>query len=299
MTRVESPYIVLLYYHYVEISDPEAFRDQHRALCQRLGIKGRILVANEGINGTCEGTRAACDEYIAAMHADERFADMVFKESAGTGTAFPKLKIKARPEIITTRWGAEIDPQVDRAEYLEPEELHQWYRENRDDFVVVDLRNNYEVAGGRFKKTVHPDMEYFRQLDEKLPALEDFKDSGKKLVAVCNGNIRCEKGSALLVKRGFKNVYHLHHGIHTYMQQYPGQDFEGTLYVFDDRLTMQFAEPEERGVLGRCHHCDTATERYVNCQQKSCNKKIIVCDDCTGNEYCSDNCRAQVMSAVY
>ena len=287
-----SKYRVLLYYQYVPIEDPEDFRDHHRVLCQRLGIKGRILIASEGINGTCEGTVEATEEYMRVMHADERFADMVFKESEGNGKAFPKLKVKVRPEIVTTRWGKEIDPETDRAQFLEPEELHQWYREDRDDFVVVDMRNNYEVEGGHFEKTVHPDMNNFRDLGDKLKNIEHLKKSDKKLVAVCNGNIRCEKASAFLVQQGFENVYHLHHGIHTYMQKYPGKDFKGTLYVFDDRKTMQFAGPEVRGVTGHCRRCQQSSERYENCARSECARNFIVCDDCADQGvYCNSLCQ--------
>jgi UPF0176 protein len=289
-----SDFTILLYYHYVPIENPEEFRDEHRALCERLGITGRILIASEGINGTCEGAREAMQEYMDIMHADPRFADMMFKTSAGTGSSFPKLKIKVRPEIITTRWGVGMDVDAERAEYLEPEELHAWYRENRDDFVVVDTRNDYEVAGGYFEKTVHLNTPTFRDLDDKLGSLAYLKDSGKKIVAVCNGNVRCEKASALLVKRGFPNVYHLHHGIHTYMQKYPGQDFKGTHYFFDDRKTMQFVEPEDRDVVGVCRCCGESSERYENCSLLSCNRNFIVCDSCAeSGVYCDTRCEQE------
>jgi len=188
---------------------------------------------------------------------------MEFNTSPGTGEAFPKAKVRIRPEIITTRWGTELDPIKDRAEFIEPEELRSWYEQDKDDFVVVDMRNDYEVEGGRFKKTIHSGMHNFRDLKDTLPEIEHLKTGDKKIVAVCNGNIRCEKGSALLVKEGFKNVYHLRHGIHRYLKMYPGKDYEGTLYVFDNRLSMQFAGPEERGITGKCYIWLRTAKTYV------------------------------------
>jgi len=195
----KTEHIVLLFYKFVDIENPEVVRLEQRALCENLDIKGRILIACEGINGTLEGTIDAVKEYKKVMKNDPLFSDMPFKESTGTGEAFPKLKVKVRKEIVTLGAGR-FDVKNETAKEITAEEFDALY-EKDDDFVVLDLRNDFEVASGYFEKTIDPMLRHFRDLPEKVAELSHLKD--KKIVTVCTGGIRCEKATCLLKKEGF------------------------------------------------------------------------------------------------
>jgi UPF0176 protein len=272
----ENSYTIILFYAFTDILDPEAVRISQRELCERLNLKGRVLLAEEGINATLEGTKEAIEEYKTVLKSDPRFAGTNFKESAGTGKAFPKLVVKVRKEIVTLGAGR-FDVKKETAKELTAEELAKWY-ENNEDFVVLDLRNDFEVQSGYFDKTVNPKLTHFRDLPQKLPELAHLKD--KKVVAVCTGGIRCEKATCLLTREGFSEIYQLKDGIHTYMQEYPGKNFKGTLFVFDNRMTTDVVETKDKMIVGMCAFCNKPTEQYVNDDSTRPSKKLLCCSAC-------------------
>lgn len=275
----ESEYVVSLFYKFIPISDPAALRDWQRELCTDLGIKGRILVGEEGINGTLEGTKDAVQAYEEAMWADDRFSDIVFKDSVGTGKAFGKLKVKVRDEIIALGAG-KLDPSTQSAPTITAEELQEWY-ENDEDFVVLDLRNSYEIKSGHFERTVDPGLRNFRDLPGKLDELaEDPRIKGKKIVTVCNGDIRCDKATCIMDSQKFPNLYHLEHGIFDYMKKFPNQRWKGTLFVFDDRITDDIGAGPDHEIVGRCTYCEKPTENYANDDSQKPSLKILCCEDC-------------------
>jgi UPF0176 protein len=225
---------------------------------------------------------------------------MQIKRSASEGKSFPKLSIKVRSEIVSTRLPKEVDPRVQTANHLKPEELRVWY-ENGKDFVVVDMRNSYEFESGHFKNSIDPGMTASRELPEKMKELEskvpDLKD--KTVLTVCTGGVRCEKMSAYLVHQGYKDVHQLDGGMHTYMEKYPGKDFLGTLFTFDDRLVMDFGG--EREIIGMCKRCGDKTEKYQNCTNAACNMLFLICPSCTASEgvgFCSEKCEASPLRVV-
>lgn len=298
---MESSYSIILFYKYTHIDDPKGLMASQRALCERLGMKGRMIIAEEGINGTFEGTDAACREYMDYMKADPRFADIHWKVSAGTpdGTAFPRLSIKVRKEIVSLHLGdeADIDPNQITGVHLKPQNLNEWYKEGKE-FYIVDMRNDYELRVGQFEGTVFPELNNFRDLKQNIKKIEDLKD--KTVLTVCTGGVRCEKASGLLVREGFKDVYQLDGGIVSYMEQFPGQDFKGSLYVFDKRITMNFNDPEKHEIIGHCSKCNTPSEHYVNCANLMCHDHFICCESCLakdaiahppyGKAYCNLKC---------
>ncbi len=274
--------------------------NQQRELCQRLNLKGRIIVANEGINGTVEGSVEDTEAYVHALKSDPRFADTHIKRSQGNGQAFPKLSIKARPEIVSLHLGEEdINPRQTTGKYLQPEELHEWFV-NQKEFYIVDMRNDYEQRVGHFAGSVLPRLGNFRDLPQLLADLEHLKD--KTVVTVCTGGVRCEKASGFLVKHGFNNVYQLSGGIVSYMEKYPNQHFLGKLYVFDQRIIMGFnTDSPEHVVIGRCAKCDKPSEHYINCGNNKCHLHFICCQNCLETDevgYCSQDCREAVMAGM-
>lgn len=294
---------ILLYYKYVKIEDPEILRKEQYDLCKTLEMKGRIIVAKEGINGTLEGSEAFCNAYMNHMKADPRFSDIHWKISDGTpdGTAFPRLSVKARKEIVSLHLGEEdFDPNETTGVHLKPEELHKWYQEGKE-FNIVDMRNDYELLVGKFENTIFPGMRNFRDLRKDLKKIKELKD--KPVLTVCTGGVRCEKASGLLLKEGFKEVYQLDGGIVSYMNKYPGKNFLGSLYVFDKRKVVHFNDEKSHKTIGICKKCHQKTEQYVNCANLTCHKHFLCCDACIDSDkvgkngvilsYCSIWCKVK------
>jgi UPF0176 protein len=288
-------YQVLLYYKYVEVNEPELLKAQQIELCKRLGLQGRIIVSTEGINGTLEGSKENTELYIEAMTTDARFEDVHWKRSIGTGEAFPRLSVKVRPELVSAHLDErDVDPRITTGKYLQPEQLHEWFEQGKE-FYIVDMRNDYEFKVGHFDNSILPSLTNFRDLPAVLPELESLKD--KTVLTVCTGGVRCEKASGFLVKNGFNDVYQLAGGIVSYMEKYPNQNFLGKLYTFDGRVTIAFnVDSDDHQVIGKCDLCSAKSDFYVDCAYKHCTgtRHFIACKNCRDSEdraFCSDNCR--------
>lgn len=282
----ELPYRVLLYYFYTTIEDSEVYRDEHRALCERLGLLGRIIVGCEGLNGTVSGTVEACEEYMRVLEADPVTAGIEFKIDEAEGHVFPKLSIKAREEIVTLGLGEEdFSPNEVTGNYLEPAE---WREAMHDpNCVILDVRNDYEADLGKFKGAIVPPVDAFRDTPQWVRDNRELFE-GKKILTYCTGGIRCEKFSGFLVKEGFEDVNQLHGGIVKYGKDEVtrGEDFEGRLYVFDQRISVPVNRANPK-VIARCVHCDDPCERYVNCGNADCNAQHFSCEACeVGSERC-------------
>lgn len=288
-----SDYPVILFYKYVPIADPAAFAEGQRKLCSTLALKGRLLIAQEGINGTLAGTASAIETYLADLKNDARFADMEIKISEGDENAFPKLSIKVRPEIVTLNAGPEI--VADQDNHLSPAEWKHAL-ENDPDIVVVDVRNRYESDVGKFQNAIACDIDNFRDLPAYTDRLEDLKD--KKVLMYCTGGIRCEKASALFRSKGFKSVFQLHGGIVTYQKEFGNEHWLGECFVFDQRMTVKV--PENLKLISKCVHSGRPTARFVNCRNPKCNELYLLAEETEqenpDTRYCSE-CLAKGMAA--
>lgn len=284
-------YRVLLFYKYVSIENPEEFAAEHLKACKELGLKGRILVGIEGINGTCSGTIEQTDAYMELLRSDERFSDIVFKIDEADGHAFKKMHVRYRKEIVNLSLDNDINPNELTGKYLSPKEFFEQMQ--REDTVVIDARNDYEYDVGHFRGAVRPDIETFRELPEWIRKNKD-KFEGKKILTYCTGGIRCEKFSGWLIREGFEDVGQLHGGIVTYGKdpEVKGQLWDGQCYVFDERLTVPINQVEHV-IVGRDHFDGTPCERYINCANPECNAQILSSEE---NEHfymrsCTDECR--------
>ncbi len=288
----QPPYLVLLYYLYTDIADPEQYRDQQRTLCEELGLLGRIIVATEGINGTLSGTREACEAYIKAMHADPLTAAMTFKIDEEQSHVFPKLSVKARSEIVTLGLGIEdISPNEITGKHLTPAE---WKEHMADpDAVILDARNDYEFDLGHFKGAIRPDIGNFKELPEWIKEHRSELE-GKKILTYCTGGIRCEKFSGYLVKEGFDDVNQLLGGIVEYGKdpEARGENYDGECYVFDQRIGVPVNQVNPNTV-SHCKHCGTESSRYVNCAHPPCNAQHFCCEACEpqSQRYCCEDCQ--------
>jgi UPF0176 protein len=179
---------ILLFYKYVHIDEPEVTRAWIFELCQKYNIKGRLIIAAEGINFTFEGKTADTEAFIVDMQKDPRFHNIHFKRSVGTGEAFPKLSVKVREEIVTGNLGVcDIDPNKVTGKHLPPKKLHEWIH-NGKEFYIIDMRNEYEHKVGKFAGSITPALENFRDLPKIIESIAHLKD--KTVVTVCTGGVR-------------------------------------------------------------------------------------------------------------
>jgi len=259
---------VILFYKYIAITDAGTFAEDQRQLCASLELKGRVLIATEGINGTLAGPAEAVERYVSALKADARFADIPIKVSTGDAGTFPKLVVKVRSEIVTLHAGA-ITPDKDNQ--LSPADWKRMLEENPD-AVALDIRNRFESDAGKFENAVVCDIEHFRELPQYVDRLEGLKD--KTVLMYCTGGIRCEKASALFRGKGFKNVFQLHGGIAAYQEQFGNEHWQGECFVFDQRMTVRVEEGLVQ--IGRCAHSGRATSRFVNCLHDPCHKLFLL-----------------------
>lgn len=282
---------VLLYYQFTPIADPDAVRLWQRDLCELLGLRGRILISKDGINGTVGGNIAAVKKYWRKTRDYPGFKDIDFKWSEGTGLDehgmsldFPRLSVKVRDEIVS--FGAPGELQVDEngvvggGTHLTPGALHKLVAERGDDVVFFDGRNAFEAAIGKFKNAIVPDVETTRDFVAELDSgkYDDLK--GKPIVTYCTGGIRCEVLSSLMVSRGFGEVYQLDGGIVRYGESFGNAGlWEGSLYVFDGRETVTFGS--KATVISTCSTCGEPDANMVNCADESCRNRVVQCASCS------------------
>ncbi|AST91881.1 rhodanese-related sulfurtransferase [Sutcliffiella cohnii] len=288
---MNQPYRVLLYYKYVHIENAEQFKEEHLNFCNELGLKGRIIIADEGINGTVSGNVEQTDAYINHMKQDARFADMIYKIDEATGHAFKKMRVRYRPELVTLRLENDVDPNKTTGKHLKPKEFFEAMKS--EDTVVIDARNDYEYDLGHFRGSVRPDINSFRELPQWIKENKQ-QFEGKKILTYCTGGVRCEKFSGWLLEEGFEDVAQLDGGIVTYGKdpEVQGQLWDGLCYVFDERISVPVNQ-KEHVIIGKDHYTGEPCERYVNCANPECNKKILSSEE---NEHkymrsCSHECR--------
>jgi len=252
--------VVAALYRFAALPD---FRERHeplRARCLELGIRGTLLLADEGINGTISGSREGIDAILAFIRSDERLSALEHKESFSTTHPFRRLKVKLKKEIVTL--GVQgVDPNKVVGTYVEPEDWNALISD--PDVVVIDTRNDYEVVLGTFKNAIDPKTQTFREFPEYVR--EHFSpEKHKKVAMFCTGGIRCEKASSFMRTEGFAEVYHLKGGILKYLEKVQPEDslWQGECFVFDHRVgvTHGLGEGDAEMCFG-CGHPVMAADR--------------------------------------
>lgn len=274
---------VILYYGFTPIADPEAIRLWQRDLCESLNLKGRILISAHGINGTLGGKMANLKKYVRKTKEFEGFKKIDFKWSDGTGSDFPRLSVKVRPELVTFGRPSEVavaeSGVIGGGQHLKPEEVNRLVEERGDDVVFFDGRNAFEAKIGRFRNAVVPETSATRDFISELESgkYDHLKD--KPIITYCTGGIRCEVLSALMKERGFAEVYQIEGGIVRYGEKFGSKGlWEGSLYTFDARMRIEFDDETE--VIGRCDTCGESTNDFVNCIDPSCHEQLLLCPTC-------------------
>ena len=293
-----EPSKIVLFYKFAPIADPEAIRLWQRALCERFNLNGRIIISKQGINGTVGGRMTNVKKYVRTTKEFAPFKEIDFKWSEGQGDEFPRLEIRVRDEIVT--FGASNEIVVDQTGvvgggvHLKPGEVNQLVAERGDDVVFFDGRSAHEARIGKFKNAIIPDVtttpDFISELDSgKYDHLKE-----KPIITYCTGGIRCEVLSVLMKNRGFKEVYQIDGGIVRYGEEF-GDDslWEGSLYVFDKRLKIDFSDHAK--VLGSCDYCSANTNQFYDCANLECRCLFLVCSECATKtpKITCPNCRAK------
>lgn len=292
---------ILLYYKFAPIADPEAVRLWQKTLCEKLQLKGRILISQHGLNGTVGGDIEDLKAYVKETKSYAPMKGITFKWSEGSRDDFPKLSVRVRAEIVT--FGVPDEIKVDEhgvvggGKHLSPAAVHKLVEERGDEVVFFDGRNAYEAEVGKFKDAVVPDTRTTRDFLNDLEGdkYNDIKD--KPVVTYCTGGVRCEVLSALMKNRGFKEVYQIDGGIVKYGEAFADDGlWEGKLYVFDRRMVLEFSQKAKD--IGHCIHCDAKTSNFENCANQACNNLVLICDNCkTKTTTCSAECQ-QVLAVA-
>jgi UPF0176 protein len=274
---------IILYYGFAPVSDPEAVKLWQRTLCESLGLKGRIIISKHGINGTVGGNMEDLKKYVRATKEYPGFGKIDFKWSDGTGNDFPRLSVKSRKELVAFNAPDEIEVArsgiTNGGKHLKPAEVNKLVEERGDEVVFFDGRNAFEAKIGKFKNAIVPDIETSHDFVAELESgkYDHLKD--KPIVTYCTGGIRCEILSAVMQNRGFKEVYQIQGGIVRYGETFRDKGlWEGSLYIFDERMTMDFSD--EAKLIGECEGCGAGTKEFRNCQNLGCKDLVLLCDEC-------------------
>lgn len=248
-----SPLVVAAFYQFAELPDYRELRPAVLDVCTSNRIRGTLLLAEEGINGTIAGTREGIDAVRAWLDLDGRFGRLEYKESLMDADSVPfyRMKVKLKKEIVTLGVPG-ISPKLKTGRYVMPEDWNELI--NDPETITIDTRNDYEYEVGTFKGAINPETKTFREFPEWVADNLDPKKH-KKIAMFCTGGIRCEKSTSYLLEKGFEEVYHLKGGVLNYFEQVPHTEsiWEGECFVFDNRVTVN--HQLEPGEFDQCHAC--------------------------------------------
>lgn len=283
--------ITLSFYKYHHLDNPEAFRDAFFIALDALGVYGRIYVAQEGINGQISVPKGNF-EWFEKVLKDTGWLKGIRLNYAieDDGKSFYKLKIKVRNKIVADGLNDDSFDVTKRGRHLSAPEVNELLE--KEDTIVVDMRNHYESEVGHFEGAICPDVETFR---EALPVVEEMleEDKDKTIIMYCTGGIRCEKASAYYLHKGFGEVCMIDGGIIEYSRQCAEKGipnkFVGKNFVFDERMGERISEK----VIARCHQCGQPADTHINCANDACHILFIQCEDCAEEfeSCCSNKCR--------
>lgn len=279
------------FYNYVNIENPQLFRDHLYLLFNELEVFGRIYVSVEGVNGQISVPEPRLDDFKNTLETVEFFKGIRLNYAIeDDGKSFIKLKIKVRDKIVADGLDDSTFDPSDKGKHLSAKA----FNELTDDpeTIVVDMRNHYESEVGKFKMAITPDVETFR---EALPVVEEMlKDKKEKnIIMYCTGGIRCEKASAYFKHKGFKNIHQVEGGIIKYARDVKAQGLEnkyiGTNFVFDSRLGERISDE----VIAQCHQCGKPCDTHANCANDACHILFIQCEECATkySDCCSHKCQ--------
>ena len=262
---------IISFYKFVTILNLEELKIQIENICSMFDTKGTILIAPEGINGTIEGSKNNIEKFLETLKNNKNFSDIIPKYSYSSKDSFNRMKVRLKKEIVTIG-NTEVNPNKYIGKYIEPNDWNELISDPNT--ILIDTRNEYEVAIGTFKGAINPKTKSFRDLPNWIKNNLENKDDdykNKKIAMFCTGGIRCEKSTSYLVQKGFTNVSHLKGGILKYLENIPKKKslWDGECFVFDQRVSV--AEELKPGSYLMCHGCrmplkpeDTKLKSYIH-----------------------------------
>ncbi|MER3498869.1 MAG: hypothetical protein C4308_09680 [Chitinophagaceae bacterium] len=286
-----TPRTTISFYHYFEIAEPDSFRNVLYKNLNSLGVLGRIYLAHEGINAQVSVPTEKLEQFRNYLYSIEPLNGLRLNVAVDDdGKSFFVLDIKVRPKIVAD---GITDPQFSmtkKGRYVSAEEFNKLTADPNT--IVIDMRNHYEYEVGHFENAIEIPSDTFR---EQLPMAVDMmkNHSDKNIIMYCTGGIRCEKASAYMLHKGFKNVFHLEGGIINYVNQVKQKGlenkFHGKNFVFDQRLGERVTDE----IIAHCHQCGKPADTHVNCANDACHLLFIQCDECKEkfDGCCSKECR--------
>lgn len=260
-------YVVAALYKFAPLPDFQVMIPPLKALCELHRVKGTLLLAPEGVNGTIAGSRKGIDAVLGHLRSDDRLRDLEHKESFAAKQPFYRMKVRPKKEIVTLGVSG-VDPNKKVGKYVAPEDWNDLI--SKPDVIVVDTRNDYEYGVGTFRGAINPNTQTFRQFPDFVRQNLN-PDRHKKVAMFCTGGIRCEKASSYMLEQGFEEVYHLQGGILKYLERVKAEEslWEGECFVFDNRVAVGHGLQE--GNFDLCHGC-----RYPLSEQDKASPKYVV-----------------------
>ena len=278
-------YKTITFYKYVNLKDPEQVKGYVKGLCEGLNLLGRVLIGKEGINAGISGRIDEIEKFKELLQKTREFSDLTYREQLSEENTYHKLIVKKRKEIVV------LDKEVNiekKGQHITPERLKKWI-DRGEKITILDARNDYEAELGKFKGAITLPIKNFREFPEAAEKELEGKED-ETIVMYCTGGIRCEKSSAYLKDKGFKKVFQLQGGIINYNNQFKDKNFEGSCFVFDDRLSDGIGSDDP---LTKCEVCGEDSDKYIDCHNMDCDRLFICCESCQKemNKTCSLTCK--------
>ncbi|MCH9632736.1 MAG: hypothetical protein S4CHLAM6_10760 [Chlamydiae bacterium] len=275
---MEKKYLILAYYLIQPVEDAHQCVKEHKNFFKNRDVAGRIYISSEGINGQMSGKKSDCEAYMQWLKEMPGFEDIKFKIDSYHENIFFKMAVKYRDQLVA------FDRDVDFknvGKHMSPEEWKRHIESENEDYLLIDVRNDYESKVGHFEGADLPACKTFREFTQytEKELIENRKvDKDKKILMYCTGGIRCEYYSAYMKEKGFENVHQLDGGVINYAHKVGDKHWNGKLFVFDDRLVAQLGQEDK--CISTCHHCQVKVDEYYNCANMDCNFLFNCCSNC-------------------
>ncbi len=287
----DSTHWVVAFYYIGAIVNPAQEAELQKQFLSHLDVSCRLYVAKDGLNGQMCFVASDAKKYMDWMLGREQFSSIHFKAQGVDCHVFPRCTIKVRRELVAL--GTEVDFSK-RGTYLSPEDWKAKLEDDSQEKIIIDTRNDYEWQLGHFENAELLPYETFKDFREYAKGLKERIDSkNSQVLMYCTGGIRCELFSALLKEEGIDDVYQLQGGVINYGQEAGSKHWKGSLFVFDDRLSVPISE-EPVETIGTCLHCKEKIENYYNCANMDCNELFLCCHQCLEKHQgcCSSECQS-------
>jgi UPF0176 protein len=298
----KKEYILLTFYKFVDIPNPNTLVKEHLDFCIDIGLRGRIFIGEEGINATLSGNFGQIKAYRLFLDSIPYFQDIPDIDDKATIVSehqFGKMIVRYRKEIVALGEVFKSSEIKQSTHKISVDEFKEVIEKSRDEYVLLDMRNEYEYRLGHFSGAVPAGTIYFRELKN---VLEDYKKqfSNKKIIMYCTGGIRCEKAGALLEREGIEGVYQLDGGVVKYVNKFNDSNWVGNLYTFDGRISTKVGDESTHTIISKCHYTGQPAEEYYNCRYGVCNDQIITTKALYEKYFgfCSEECKTLAMETL-